>query len=876
MKSSYASLIAILVLLTPAVLSAQYSYRSTPAIEVISDIRDRTPYRFLYREALLADIQLSFEATRENLLLKFEQSLVRNGLRMQLDDDRNQIILLRNSGPEASAEQPVTISGQVVDARTGERLPYAVVTWQDGDETRGRATGSSGQFRIRVETGRPNIRLGARYIGYSNATVNIKPNLQSSIEDLTIRLTPQSVEGEEILVTDRRRSAPQDSALTGLVRSDRFSPMGENNAVRALQILPSVGLTSAVNDGMNVRGSTPDGFVVKLDDMVIFNQSHLFGLLDSFNGDAILNSGFFYDIAPADIDIPAGGKLSLITKNGSLNNVEGAAGISSTGGRATAGGPLKKGKSSWLLSARGSYLNQLNWFNNDEIIQWGMDIDRPTSAPDNRPSLSSSLVTPGSADMWFYDLHGKLYFESTNGSRTILSGYLGGDSAKQQATRTVRSLQSENGLDSREVTTSNDWTNGSISATHQRFLGDRVYSKTTAGISSYETQFRKDDFTFTRVQQMSGNLSVSAFVSGFTNRSSMTRGELQQTFDIYNSTAPLTAGFNVIYHKNEYAEESFDRPLFFTRSDAIQADLFLQTDYEPAEWLETQLGGRSHYFSDGDYWRFSPRLKVTLFGDRPLSVTAGFSQNHQFSHRVRFSNVVTPDVWILSSQDQPPTSVDHFSTAIESRLFGKHYLKVGGYIKNYRNLRQHEVNTQTLTNTFSEAPWFFENRGYARGLELLFSSRFRHFNLTQSYTLASVELQNDLINNGNRFYADWDRRHHLSTQLELPVSGQLSLYGSFTLASGAPNNLLTRQNRQIERLDLYHRLDLSADYSHTLGSGTLTATISIFNVYDRQNAWYKTLQLFVDESRTVPVLRPAAVDVYDLGLRPSFDLGFTF
>ena len=289
-----------------------------------------------------------------------------------------------------------------------------------------------------------------------------------------------------------------------------------------------------------------------------------------------------------------------------------------------------------------------------------------------------------------------------------------------------------------------------------------------------------------------------------------------------------------------------------------------------------RIGGRSQFYSAGNYWRFSPRLKLLFFDDGPVSFSVGYSQNHQFTHRVRFNNVVTPDVWILTNENQPPTSVDQYSAAIRLQPLNGLYLKFEGYVKEYRNLRQHEVNTQTLVNTFSEAPWFFENRGSARGMEVTGRMPFRVFTLTQSYTLSSMKLQNDLINSGESFYADWDRRHRAVSLLELPATNHVSVYGSFTIASGAANSLAVNREDQPGRLDTYHRLDLSADYTRSLRPGVLKVSVSFFNIYDRQNTWYRTVQLTVDESRTVPLLRSATADVFDLGFRTSFDISFSF
>ncbi|NBB77387.1 MAG: hypothetical protein GVY02_08410 [Bacteroidetes bacterium] len=77
---------------------------------------------------------------------------------------------------------------------------------------------------------------------------------------------------------------------------------------------------------------------------------------------------------PAHVDAPVGGKLALITRNGSLNQTSCKGGLSSTNMRFTLDVQVRKGKSSWLLSGNSSYMNQINWFNNERPSEQGLSM----------------------------------------------------------------------------------------------------------------------------------------------------------------------------------------------------------------------------------------------------------------------------------------------------------------------------------------------------------------------------------------------------------------------------------------------------------------------------------------------------------------------
>lgn len=856
-------------------LAQELRFEDESAIDVFNQIQEETDFTFLYRESLVSDLDISLNTDQKTFIQELQDSLRPFDLTIRVDSVGRQLIVLPLSD-RFRGNQKLTISGQIVDAETGERLPFSTISWREDGALKGSVTDQSARFQITLKSDQPSISLEASYIGYEKSIVTLELSSNDQIQDLTIRLQPEPVSGSEIIVLSNNYYSPQDSSLTGLIRTDRFSPLGEDNAVRALQILPSVGTTTAMNDGLSIRGSTPDGFHLELDGITIFNQSHLFGLLDSFNEDAVINSGFFYDVAPAHIHSPIGGKLSLTTRNGSLQRTNAAAGISNTSVKVTADGPLKKGKSSWLLSARSSYMNQLEWFNNDQLIRWGLDIKRPASEVSSAQNINSELVTPRDSDVYYFDIHGKLTFEQQDGSRTLASLYFGGDRTSQQAGRLTRNRSADEQFQTTEVETKNRWNNFAFSTQHQRSFSSSVYSNTTLAVSAYETFFSKDDFLYTNTTEIGESLQTTVFTYPLLNRSTMNRVKLDQTFDITSESINLKTGFSGIYHRGEYQENSFDRQQFYTRTSGIQGDLFAQTEINPFEYLELQTGIRTHFYSAGNYFRVSPRLKANLLEERNVSLNVGYSKNHQFINQVGFSNAVTADVWILANQEQAPSSVDQFTAGIYLKPFERFYFQIEGYLKQYENLRTHELNAQSLTNTFTDSPWFFSNDGEGKGVELITRFRSKFFTLTQTYTLSSMKLSNESINDGKEFYAPWDRTHAATTNLALDFTPNIQLYAAFILASGSVTGTYDFARNQTNRLGTYQRLDLSALFRKELGGSSISAKLSVFNVLDEQNPWYREYQPVIVTRSTVPVIRSEIVSVFDLGIQPSFEIKIDF
>ena len=198
-----------------------------------------------------------------------------------------------------------------------------------------------------------------------------------------------------------------------LLRAERYAPLGESNALRALQPLPSIGITGATTGRLVVRGSRPDGFQVMLDGAPIYNAHPVFGLFDAFNADALHTVGRYYGVAPATIAAPPGGTLSFRTLTGSQTSQRTTLHASSTAGSATVEGPWGGGRGSYLVSARRSYLNRVSWLGKDQLIEQGLDVNRPRGPlpPEAIHELGDLVSTPLAPSTGFYDVHVNAYNE---------------------------------------------------------------------------------------------------------------------------------------------------------------------------------------------------------------------------------------------------------------------------------------------------------------------------------------------------------------------------------------------------------------------------------------------------------------------------------
>ncbi|MFH5833694.1 carboxypeptidase-like regulatory domain-containing protein [Halalkalibaculum sp. DA384] len=855
---------------------AQSASGQRPLPEILRQIQEETGFRFLYREALVSGIHLDFSTKPSPSFEELRQVLQPHNLEIRVDSAYNQVIIIKQE-PSAPGQESksITISGQVVDAATGERLPFATITWQQEGQTRGKSANSSGRFQLNYPSGGSKLELTSSYVGYLPETVRLDLSARS-LEEVTFRLDPQRIDGNELVVTGTSYYGQLDQNESGLVDIGTFSPLGSSNSVRALQVLPSTSLSPALSGDMHIRGSPADGFHLLIDGLTVFNQSHLFGLLDSFNADVLQRSAFYYDIAPAQYPAPPGGTLSMVTQTGSLNNFSASVGASNTSYRLTMEGPLRKGNSSWMVSGRSSYLNAVDWLNNSKLVQWGLNVNRSREILDeNLVNIETRLVQPGKTDAHFFDLHGKLYVENQDGSRLIFSGYFGGDRTSQEAERLYRTFRSASqNIEFRDVATTNDWSNGTSSVQYQDQLSESLYIHSTAGFSIYQSEFSKDDFSYTRINQ--DNDTFQLFTFPFENRSILNELKAEQQLDLHFEPWQLTAGISYHYYLGEYFEDSFNRPGFFTSMKSHKIDLYAQLDYTGIDWADISGGTRLHYYSNGEYLRWSPRLKLRLFPQSAVSVGGGYSRNFQFLNKISLSNTVTSDIWIMANSDQPPTGVEYYSAGLY--LEPNHWLnaQIEGYYKQFDHVRLHEINALSLTNTFNNAPWYIDNSGKGQGVEFLAKANSGQWGITQTFTISEMLLSNPVINDGDPFFADWDRTYRYGITLDGKLTPGVFLYLSWMYASGVPNRLATFGAANAQRLDHYQRTDVTLEYKRSLSFGELNGSLSIFNLFDRSNTWYRELAFVLDREAAQNRFRTVPVDVYDIGFQPSFNLSLSF
>ena len=208
-----------------------------------------------------------------------------------------------------SQTQRYTLSGRITDTSSNETLIGVNILIPEINN--GVITNSYGFYSITLPEGNYTIQIS--YLGYQDITKDITLNRDIQ-ENFGLQLETESL--DEVIITketDVERTnirSPQMSVNRLSAKTIKKIPvvLGEADVIKSILLLPGVTSAGEGASGFNVRGGAADQNLILLDEAIIFNSSHLFGLFSVFNPDAIKDLKLFKGGIPARY----GGRVSSV------------------------------------------------------------------------------------------------------------------------------------------------------------------------------------------------------------------------------------------------------------------------------------------------------------------------------------------------------------------------------------------------------------------------------------------------------------------------------------------------------------------------------------------------------------------------------------
>lgn len=728
------------------------------------------------------------------------------------------------------------LSGYVTTAEEGEPLPQATLHIKETDYYT--TTNVSGYYSLDLKPGEYTLLVNS--LGRYEKKFKIKIYKDGH---LNVSLDPKSFMLEETVVTAEAHHNVRSTQMGfEKIKAQQIKELpvvlGEQDIVKVALLLPGVQTVSEISSGFNVRGSPADQTVFYINNIPIYNSSHLFGMFSAFNSDAIND----FSLYKSNIPVEYGGRLSSIfdvkTKRGNMSDFSARGGISPVSSRMMFEGPVVEDKSSYLMAVRTTYSD------------WILDVIKN---PDVRNS-----------NAYFGDALMDLTFQLNENNEVSVFGYASRDRSNLNI-----------GFD-------NTYSNFGGSGQWVHNFSKALKSELNIIHSRYQFEENNDEIAY-----MANKKSFY-----------LDHSELKLNF-LFTPNKRHTAkvGFNSTFYQINQGdivplnEESILKPVEFQSEKSLKNSFYIGEEWSPNKkitlkgglryTLYSYLGPRTIYsYHEGSPVEESFISDTTHYGTNEViskynaldyrisgkylitdefSVKASYNRLHQYVFQLSNNISTSPtDKWKLSDPHIEPLEGDQYSLGFyKNFLNGQLEASIEGYYKTVDNLVEYEDGADLVFNTIPETE-IIQGDLEAYGLEFMLKKPQGDFNgwINYTYSKAQVKAVNEATgeqnNLGLAYPANYDKPHALNLALNYKLTKRWSISTNIVYSTGRPitypksiyylndMEITGFSERNEYRLPDYFRVDLSLNLEGDLRKDKLAHgswSFSFYNLTGRNNPY---------------------------------------
>lgn len=732
-----------------------------------------------------------------------------------------------------------TLSGTVSVAKTGETLIAATIRIVGSKQAV--ATNEYGFYSITLPAGKYQVDMSAIGSITKTQSVDLNKNLR-----LNVALEDNTNELETVTITAANTKRAIDNPQMGVERLNISETknvpvvLGERDVIKTLQLLPGVKSAAEGTGGLFVRGGSSDQNMVLLDGAQVYNTSHLLGFFSTFNSDALKNVTLYKSGMPAQYGGGLSSVMDVRMNDGNNQKYAVSGGVGMIAARLNVEGPIQKDKSSFLVSARRTYLDPFLKLSKDSNVR--------------------------NIKLYFYDVNLKANYYLGEKDRLFVSGYFGRDVIASDKLAGI------------------NWGNKTGTLRWNHIFSNKLFSNTSLIYSNYDYKANADE----------DDSSLSLY-------SQIRDWNFKEDLQWYvNDKNTLSMGFNSIYHTIKPGEvratgNSGILPQQLANRFSLENAVYASNTWKASNAFSLTYGLRVSAFSilgKGDYYSFDdagkvtgttsyksgeivktyvnlePRLAASLQLSPADALKASYVRNAQNLHMLSSSSASSPtDRWVASTNVIKPETSDQVSLGYYTNLKDNKYeVTVEVYYKDLKNQVDYKNGADVFTLLPIESQLLY-GKGRAYGIEWLFRKNVSRLTGWLAYTLSKSEQKINGINNNEWYNTRQDKTHDISIVTMYKLNEKWSLSANWVFSTGNavtfPNgkykvlgeNYFYYSDRNANRMPANHRLDLGATrILQKKKNFSSELSFSLYNAYGRENAY--RLQFKDDEkdpNRTVAV-----------------------
>jgi len=745
----------------------------------------------------------------------------------------NKVYIIGQKGSPGTA---AVLNGYIRDVRSGEPLSGASVLVED--QKIGVATDPYGFFSVTIPKGRHVLKITSLGMKETRRQIQIEGNGRLDIE---VKEDVTSLKAAVIVAQKQSNVRGMQMGVEKLtIKTIREIPplFGEVDILRSLLTLPGVTSVGEGTAGFNVRGGAADQNLILLNDITLYNPTHLFGMFSAVDPDVIKGLELYKSAIPEKY----GGRISSVmdvsTREGNSKKFTGSAGIGPLTSKLTLEGPIGSEKTTFLFGGRASY--------SDWILK---QIDNP--------EFQKSKAS-------FYDMVLHLSHEFSEKDRIFLTAYMSNDLFKLNEDSTY------------------SYKNRNISMKWKHDFSRKFYMVLTGGIDDYQYQVDgsnhpQDAFTLKfGVKQINTKLDFNYAPN---NKNAINFGVQNIIYRLQpGSLQPDNAASLVIPNTLE-EEKGTETAVYLGDQYKVTDKLSIQAGvrysfyryvgpqkvytYAPGQPLSENTIIDSTFYGNGQLIQtyHGPEVRLSaryLINDRS-SFKLSFNTLRQYIHMLTNTAAISPtDTWKLSDPFVEPQVGKQISAGYYTQLGKKGVeLTLEAYYKTSKNYLDYKSGARLIMNPNIEQD-VITTIGRAYGIEMLLKKPNGKLNGWLSYTYSRTFLQEDdplageTINNGNEYPANYDKPNVLSLVANYRFNQRFSISLSSTYSTGRPITLpvgtfnmggaprVYYSERNAYRVPDYFRTDISAtlEGNHNQKQKVHTSwTAGVYNVTGRDNPY---------------------------------------
>ncbi len=831
------------------------NFKDQPIKLILNEITKQSNARFAYNPDVIP-LNKKVSIQKSNISIKDALNIIFKNENIQFKASKSQISLFKK---RQKAKKQFTISGYLKDGETGEALIHGTILLKGMGK--GTTTNEYGFYSLTLEPGEYDIQYS--YMGYNAEArkFDLSKNLKHDVS-----LAP-ALELDEVKVVASELTKVYEKAEMGThnipLKEIKKIPvlLGETDILKTIQLLPGIQSGNEGSSGIYVRGGGHDQNLIMLDGVPLYNVSHLFGFFSVFNTDAINNAKMIKGGFPARY----GGRLSSVLdirmKEGNMNEKRGSGSIGLISSRFSYEAPIKKDRTSFIISARRTYI--------DLLAKPAIAIANANADPQDGKK---------SGGYYFYDLNLKINHKFSDKSRLYLSSYWGKD--KLHGSNTTNYSYTHNGDN---YTTENKngglikWGNfiGVVRWNYQ--LSSKLFSNTTLTYSRYNFEANNE---MNNKYTTNGTTTISNTLNKF--RSGIFDYTAKVDFDyLPTPNHYIKFGFGNTHHTFKPSGAQYkwgdgeDINTANTETDEVKANEFwgyIEDDFKVGSFLKFNLGVRFSGFTNNEYTftYLQPRANVNIQLSPNSSFKMSYSRMAQYLHLLTNPTVGLPtDLWVPPTKNAPAEYADQYAVGFSKQIKRTYNLSIEAYYKKMHNLVEYEEGASFFGSNKDWENKIVVGTGESYGVELFIEKRTGKTTGWIGYTLAWANRNFPDIDRGQTFPFRYDRRHDISVVLTHKLSERVDVGAAWVYGTGQAITLGFEQYQPITlgsdqhwyskaehhskrnnyRAPAYHRLDMNINFKKKKKWGERTWSVGFYNAYSRQNPFFLYTEYVWQEER---------------------------